>query len=35
MTKTYAVDIVGVHRFLYSKDGVSFLKDQTKSYLPY
>ena len=35
MTKTYAVDIVGVHRFLYSKDGVAFLKDQTKSYLPY
>ena len=27
MTKTYAVDIIGVHRFLYSDDGVKFLKD--------
>ncbi len=35
MTKTYAVDIVGVSRFLYSEDGVKFLKDQTRSYFPY
>ena len=35
MTKTYAVDIIGVHRFLYSDDGVKFLKDQTRSYFPY
>ena len=35
MTKTYKVDIVGVARFLYSKDGVKFLKDQTRSYFPY
>ena len=35
MTKTYAVDIVGVSRFLYSNDGVKFLKDQTRSYFPY
>ena len=35
MTKTYAVDIIGVHRFLYSDDGVRFLKDQTRSYFPY
>ena len=35
MTKTYAVDIVGVSRFLYSDDGVKFLKDQTRSYFPY
>ena len=35
MTKTYAVDIVGVQRFLYSKDGITFLKDQTRSYVPY
>ena len=35
MTKTYAVDIIGVSRFLYSDDGVKFLKDQTRSYLPY
>ena len=34
MTKTYAVDIVGVSRFLYSEDGVKF-KDQTRSYFPY
>ena len=34
MTKTYAVDIIGVHRFLYSDDGVRFLKDQTRSYFP-
>ena len=35
MTKTYAVDIIGVSRFLYSDDGVKFLKDQTASYFPY
>ncbi len=35
MTKTYSVDVVGVSRFLYSKDGVKFLKDQTRSYFPY
>ena len=35
MTKTYAVDIIGVSRFLYSDDGVRFLKDQTRSYFPY
>ena len=35
MTKTYAVDIIGVSRFLYSNDGVKFLKDQTSSYFPY
>ena len=35
MTKTYRVDVVGVARFLYSKDGVKFLKDQTRSYFPY
>ena len=35
MTKTYAVDIIGVSRFLYSDDGVKFLKDQTRSYSPH
>ena len=35
MTKTYDVDLVGVSRFLYSKDGVAFLDDQTRSYFPY
>ncbi len=35
MTKTYSVDVVGVARFLYSDDGVKFLKDQTASYFPY
>ena len=34
MSKTYAVDIIGVSRFLYSDDGVKFLKDQTRSYFP-
>ena len=33
MTKTYAVDIIGVSRFLYSNDGVKFLKDQTRLWL--
>ena len=31
MTKSYSVDIIGVSRFLYSDDGVKFLKDQTAS----
>ena len=35
MTKSYSVDIIGVSRFLYSDDGVKFLKDQTASYFPY
>ena len=35
MTKTYAVDIIGVSRFLYFDDGVKFLKDQTRSYFRY
>ena len=35
MTKSYSVDIVGVSRFLYSDNGVKFLKDQTASYIPY
>ena len=35
MTKSYSVDIIGVSRFLYSDDGVKFLKDQTASYFLY
>lgn len=35
MTKTYEVDLVGVSRFLYSPDGVKFLKTATRSYFPY
>ena len=35
MTKSYSVDIIGVSRFLYSDNGVKFLKDQTASYFPY
>ena len=35
MTKSYSVDIIGVSRFLYSDDGVKFLKNQTASYFPY
>ena len=35
MTKTYDVDVIDVTRFLYSDDGVVFLKNQTKSYFPY
>ena len=35
MTKTYEVDLVGVSRFLYSKNGVKFLKNATRSYFPY
>ena len=34
MTKSYSVDIIGVSRFLYSDDGVKFLKDQPASYIP-
>jgi hypothetical protein len=32
LSKEYNVDLVGVSRFLYSKDGVKFLQDQTRSY---
>ena len=35
LSKEYNVDVVGVSRFLYSKDGVKFLQDQTRSYFPY
>jgi len=35
LKKEYNVDVVGVSRFLYSKDGVKFLQDQTRSYFPY
>ena len=35
LSKTYNVDLVGVSRYLYSKDGVKFLQDQTRSYFPY
>jgi hypothetical protein len=35
MTKSYDVDLVGVSKFLYSDEGVTFLKDATKSYFPY
>ncbi|MFM8276278.1 MAG: alpha/beta hydrolase [Cyanobium sp.] len=35
MNKTYAVDLVGVARFLYSPAGVRFLKNATASYFPY
>ena len=35
LSKEYDVDVVGVSRFLYSKDGVKFLQDQTRSYFPY
>ena len=35
MTKTYAVNLVGVSRFLYSDAGVKFLKNATSSYFPY
>ena len=34
-TKTYEVDFLGVSRFLYSQAGEAFLKDQTRSYVPY
>ncbi|BEV36830.1 protein phosphatase [Synechococcus sp. M16CYN] len=35
MIKSYGVDVIGVSRFLYSSDGIEFLKDQTASYFPY
>lgn len=35
LSKTYNVDLVGVSRFLYSDNGVKFLKNQTRSYFPY
>ena len=35
LNKTYAVDLVGVARFLYSDTGEAFLEDQTRSYFPY
>jgi len=35
LIKTYTVDLVGVSRFLYSGDGVTFLRNQTTSYVPY
>lgn len=35
LTKTYAVEMVGLSRFLHSEQGEAFLKDQTRSYLPY
>ena len=35
LAKSYAVDLVGVSRFLYSNAGVKFLKNQSRSYFPY
>ena len=35
LNKTYAVDLPGVSRFLYSNAGEVFLEDQTRSYVPY
>ena len=35
LNKTYNVDLIGVSRFLYSAEGVKFLKNQTTSYFPY
>jgi hypothetical protein len=35
MNKAYAVDLVGVARFLYSDAGVRFLKNASASYFPY
>ncbi|MFN9661232.1 MAG: alpha/beta hydrolase, partial [Cyanobacteriota bacterium] len=35
LQKTYDVDLVGVSRFLYSDNGVKFLKKATASYFPY
>lgn len=35
LAKTYDVDLVGVSRFLYSDEGVKFLKNATASYFPY
>ena len=35
MNKSYDVDLIGVSRFLYSDEGVKFLKNQSTSYFPY
>ena len=35
LNKSYAVDLAGVSRFLYSDAGEAFLDDQTRSYVPY
>ena len=35
LKKTYAVDLTGVSRFLYSNAGEPFLENQTRSYVPY
>ena len=35
LSKQYKVNVVYVARFLYSKKGVKFLQNQTKSYFPY
>lgn len=35
MNKPYSVSLIGVSRFLYSDEGVKFLKNQTTSYFPY
>ena len=35
LNKTYAVDLAGVSRFLYSDAGKAFLDDQTRSYVSY
>jgi len=35
LQKTYDVDLIGVSRFLYSDNGVKFLKKATASYFPY
>ena len=34
MNKKYSVDIVSISRYLNSKSGIEFLKDQTASYSP-
>ena len=35
LNKSYAVELAGVSRFLYSDAGKAFLDDQTRSYVPY
>jgi hypothetical protein len=35
LSRTYNVDFIGLSRFLYSSAGVSFLEQQTRSYVPY
>jgi hypothetical protein len=35
MNKTYAVDFLNLARYLYSDTGVTFLTEQTRSYVPY